>query len=266
MSSNKILKVGLVGYGAMAQYVLSKMTTSTDVQFVLVRPGRVENAKTILGDAYPILDAYPDDQPDILVDCAGHEALAEFGPVALSRGTTVITVSIGALADPAVQSQLETAATKTGAQLHLASGALGALDALGSAKIGELTSVTYVGRKPPRGWKGSPAEDRLNLDQVSEPTAHFIGTARDAALQYPKNANVAAAVALAGLGFDRTNVQLLADPNVTENIHEIEAMGSFGSFQFSIAGRTLPGNPRTSALAAMSVVKTLRMLSSPIVI
>jgi aspartate dehydrogenase len=129
-----------------------------------------------------------------------------------------------------------------------------------------LQTVTYVGRKPPASWKGSPAETRLNLDDISAGAAtHFDGSARVAATEYPKNANVAAAVALAGIGFDDTRVTLIADPAISENIHEIRARGDFGSFSIEIRGRSLPDNPRSSALAAMSVIAKLEQESQRIV-
>lgn len=149
------------------------------------------------------------------------------------------------------------AGTSPGARLHLASGAIGALDCLRAAKVGGLDSVTYTGRKPPAGWKGSPAEDQIDLDHLDEAAVHFQGSARKAARDYSKNANVAAAVALAGLGFDETEVRLVADPAISTNIHEVTATGGFGAFTFRIEGRALPDNPRTSALAAMSVIAAI---------
>ena len=200
-----------------------------------------------------------------IVDCAGHQGLTQHGPSALRRGLDVITVSIGALADQHLSDELKNAAVAGNSRLHLASGAIGALDALRAAKCGKLDRVCYVGRKPPKGWLGSPAEEKLDLNgQLKQAQTHFTGSAREAALRYPKNANVAAAVALAGLGFDKTGVELIADPNVNSNIHELHALGDFGNFEFRISGNSLPDNPRSSALAAMSVVASILETQRPI--
>jgi aspartate dehydrogenase len=197
-----------------------------------------------------------------LVDCAGHSGLAAHGAVALAAGIDVITLSLGALADDGLAADLASAAEAGGARLHLASGAIGALDALRAGAAGGLRAVCYTGRKPPMGWAASPAEAVLDLAALSEPATHFDGSAREAALRYPKNANVAAAVALAGLGFDDTRARLIADPGAAGNIHEIEAEGAFGRFRFEITGASLPDNPRSSALAAMSALAEIRRLGA----
>jgi aspartate dehydrogenase len=110
------------------------------------------------------------------------------------------------------------------------------------------------------GWAGAPAAEAFDLSALTAPAVHFEGTAREAALRYPKNANVAAAVALAGLGFEETRARLVADPGAVGNMHEIEAEGAFGRFRFEITGASLPDNPRSSALAAMSALAEIRRL------
>jgi aspartate dehydrogenase len=250
------VKIGLIGNGAIAGYVRAQLG---DPEVVVVRSPRDTAGVPQVTD----LAELPRDI-DLMVDCAGHAALAQHGPAILERGIDLITVSLGALADAALHDRLQQAATRGGAHLHLASGAIGALDCLKAARVGGLDCVTYTGRKPPQGWKGSPAEAVLDLHRLDRAQTHFDGTAREAATRYPKNANVAAAVALAGVGFDATQVRLIADPDVTANIHEIHASGAFGSFSFRIEGNALPDNPRSSALAAMSTVAAIRAQSDRI--
>lgn len=253
LSDPKRMKIAIIGHGAIGQYVRSQLAAHGITEVAqIVRQGKEGMNPLRISDLRDLPE-----KPDLIVDCGGHAALAAHGPVALGMGIDVLTVSLGALADAELQATLDQAAQDGGARLHLTSGAIGGLDALRGARAGTITQVTYTGRKPPQGWAGSPAENVLDLGTLTQATAHFTGTARAAALAYPKNANVAAAVALAGIGFDETAVELIADPTVTSNIHEVRAEGDFGSFTFTIAGNGLPENPRSSALAAMSVVSEL---------
>ncbi|WP_299030877.1 aspartate dehydrogenase [uncultured Sulfitobacter sp.] len=256
------MNIGLIGNGAIASYVQTALAQRPhSIAAVLVRQTRVADNPGTYVDS---VQGFPDDL-DLVIDCAGHAALAEHGPAILQRGIDLVTVSLGALADQNVLQSLEAAAHAGNAKLHLASGAIGALDCLQAARVGQLEQVTYVGRKPPAGWLGSPAEKVIDLEALrTGAQTHFEGTAREAALAYPKNANVAAAVALAGVGFDKTSVRLIADADVSANIHEIQASGDFGSFTFQINGKSLPDNPRSSALAAMSVISRLDSLSGVI--
>jgi len=262
-----MLSVGFIGYGAIARFVRPALSgIDARAALIIARPGREEAARQALGGESRVAGRLGDERPDVVIDCAGHDALRQHGAEVLRAGVPLITVSVGALADAALHLALCEAARAGGTTLRLATGAIGALDALACARHGKLDEVTYIGRKPPAGWKGSAAEDVMSLDgPLDRAATHFEGTAREAALRYPKNANVAAAVALAGLGLDATRAQLIADPSIQANVHEVHARGDFGHLRFRIAGDTLPGNPRTSALAAMSVVAALSDMTSPIV-
>ena len=261
------MNIGIIGQGAIGRYVRQELLDRGHVLRALLllreylQDHATEPKSTVCAASVVEL---PEDI-DHMIDCAGHSALLSHGPEILRRGIDLTTVSLAALADENLYRALKQAAVDGDARLYLASGAIGGLDCLQAARVGTLDSVTYIGRKPPAGWKGSPAETLLNLEDLdSGAEVHFDGTARVAAIEYPKNANVAAAVALAGLGFDATHVTLIADPDIGENIHEIRASGEFGRFRIEIKGRPLPDNPRSSALAAMSVVSRLEQRSQRI--
>ena len=227
---------------------------------VLVAPGREAHYRALLGpdiaveSVFSKLSAGPF---GLAVDCGGHAGLSLHGPEVLEAGIDLAVLSVGALADPEVEARLVTAAEAGGSRLEILSGALAGLDALAAAKAGGLEAVTYRARKAPGAWQGTPAAEMVDLSSLSEPFCHFKGSAREAALRYPKNANVTAAIALAGLGFDETRVELIADPRAKGNRHELSAVGQFGSFESLVVGATLADSPRTSMLAALSALRAI---------
>ncbi len=262
--------IAIIGCGAIGEAVARYLDDYDDVRVAvaIIERGMESRAHDVFGDdveiAYGIDDVSID--LDLAADCAGHPALRQHGAGLLASGIDLVSVSSGALADADLYETLAAAARTGGAQLRVVSGAIGALDVLSAASVGTLANVTYRGRKPPGGWRGSAAEQKLDLDALTEPAVHFSGSARDAALEYPKNANVAASVALAGIGFDATRAELIADPGIQRNIHEIIAEGDFGRSTFRIEGNPLPDNPRSSAITAMSVVREILKPATPIVI
>ncbi|HUG16663.1 MAG TPA: aspartate dehydrogenase [Thermomicrobiales bacterium] len=196
--------------------------------------------------------------PDVVVEVAGHDGLREHGPAVLRSGIDLIAVSVGALADPAVERDLLEAAREGGSQIRVASGAIGALDAIAAAAIGGIDSVTHTTRKPAHPLLGDEARSMTEARDV------FHGPARAAALRYPESVNVTAAVSLAGIGLDRTEVRVIADPAVERNIHTVEVVGAFGSLIFEIRNVPSETNPKTGRIVAMSIVSTLRQARLPL--
>ena len=203
------------------------------------------------------LDALLAARPDIVVECAGHAALREHGATVLARGHDLLVASVGALADPALEAALRTAALGSGARVLVPSGALGGLDALAAARLAGLDSVEYESTKAPAAWRGTPAETLVDLDALDAPRTFLETDARDAATRFPQNANVAAAVAIAGVGFEATRVRLVADPAAAGNLHRIVAHGPFGRIEVRVQGRVLADNPKSSVLAPHSLAHAL---------
>jgi aspartate dehydrogenase len=251
-------QVTLIGFGAIGRSLFARMGghPSVCITHIVVSEEHVADVQAAVGNAAQVCSSVPA-YTRLLLECAGHQALITHVLKALENGIESAVLSIGALSEPGLPEQLEDAARRGGTQVHLLAGAVGGVDAIAAARIAGLTEVTYTGRKPPTGWRGSPAEQVVDLDNLKAPVIILEATAREAARLYPKNANVAATVALAGLGLDATRVRLIADPGVSENIHEIEVRGEFGEMRVIMRGKPLTGNPKTSTLTVLSALRFL---------
>jgi aspartate dehydrogenase len=253
-----MLKVGLIGNGGIARTCRKALAEQAggraEITAILVRAGCSDDEDLPLVDS---LEALIASRPDVIAECAGHGAVRAFGTAVLEAGIPLVVVSVGALADADLHARLLSAEAAGGSRMILPSGAIGGLDALHAAQLGGLDEVRYRGRKPALAWTGTPAESQFALHALTEPTVIFRGNAREAALTYPKNSNVAAAVALAGLGFDDTTVELIADPLSQRNVHEISFTGRDGMCRIEIEGNPSPDNPKTSMLTAHSLASTL---------
>ena len=257
----------LIGFGAIGRAVYQRMQGHAGVRIthIVVSEAKVAALQLELGPVVTVTHQVPPATP-LVLECAGHSALTGHVLPALQRGIECAVLSIGAMSAPGLPEQLQAAAEQGGTQLHLLAGAMGGIDALAAARQAGLDSVTYIGRKPPAGWRGSPAEQVVSLDTLTEPTVILQASAREAARQYPKNANVAATLSLAGLGLDRTQVRLIADPTVSENIHEVQAQGAVGEMQVRMRGKPLADNPKTSALTVLSALRFLHNRTASVVI
>lgn len=258
--------VASIGFGAMAASLAASLTRNQDgpqLGGALVRPGSSASLPPGLQRWTDVADLIAA-RPQLVVECATHQAVEDTVPALLSAGIDVAIVSVGALARPGLPERIEAAARQGGARATVVSGAIGGLDVLRAARHAGLDQVTYIGRKPPAAWKGTPAEAIVDLDRLPEARCFYEGTAFEAARDYPKNTNVTAAVALAGVGFAKTRVRLIADPNAQGNMHELQASGPFGSFHITLHNTALPENPKTSWLAALSVEQAVIRHFSPL--
>jgi aspartate dehydrogenase len=267
------VRIALIGCGSIGQVILQAILAHQirGVEIAVVAEVQPrENVLKQLSQAKVPLVADPasvlDFVPDLIIEAAGQEVVRAYGPLFLKAGKDVLILSIGALADAMFLTELKDLALRHRTRIIVPSGAIGGLDAIKSANFGILREVVIRNIKPPEALEGAPfvVKNRIDLRSISKPTQIFEGFADEAAREFPKNMNVTVALGLAGIGPERTRVIIVVDPKETRNIHEIFAKGDFGEGTFSVAGLPSPDNPRTSYLASLSALATLRNLMEPL--
>lgn len=257
-----ILLIGMGALGRHVAYALRNEGTRLRLS-ILVRPHYVEAVRARAEEVTPgeveVVDRLEKlrEVPELAVECAGHGAVAEYGEACITSGMDFLVTSVGALTDAGLLARLERASRMHMGKLMIPAGAIAGIDALAAARHGGLSRVRYTSRKPPQAWRGTEAEKLCDLDSIDQSIEFYRGNAGDAARRFPQNANVAATIALAGVGFDATECSLNADPAAPGNVHLIEAEGSFGQLRIEVQGRPLPENPKTSSLAALSVLRAI---------
>lgn len=193
---------------------------------------------------------------DILVEAAGPRSVAPLAEQAFAAGKDLVVISVGALLD---RPDLFDLAREKGCRLIIPSGAIAGLDAVKAACVGSINYVRLASRKPPAALRGAPflAENGISLDGLTEERLLFSGSARAAVKGFPDNLNISAALSFAGLGPDRTEVSISADPSVQRNCHLIEVHGEFGHLEIRL--ENIPSeNPKTGRLTAMSIIRALQ--------
>jgi aspartate dehydrogenase len=191
---------------------------------------------------------------DVIFEAASHKAVDEYATDILQAGKDLIIMSVGSLFDNKFRQKLEEIAKSKHCKIYLPSGAVCGIDGVLSASIDEIDEVTLVTTKSPESL-GRIIEKR---------TIIFEGNARDAVEEFPMNINVAASLSLAGVGFDKTKVQIVADPVVTRITHKILAHGKFGRLRAEVENMPNPKNKKTSYMASLSAIATLKKIVNPI--
>ncbi|MDJ0949153.1 MAG: aspartate dehydrogenase [Alphaproteobacteria bacterium] len=262
------LRVALGGFGAIGRAVARRLDAGVPgLVLAAVSARRVDDARRRLedfGNPVPVvaLESLPE-HAEVVVECAPAAVFDRIAEPAIRAGRIFLPVSVGALL---ARPELVALAGETGARIVAPTGALLGLDAVRAAAEGEIRSVTLVTRKPPSGLAGAPHLERqgISLEGLTEPRKVFEGTARDGVAGFPANVNVAAALSLAGIGPDRTRLEIWADPGVSRNTHTITVDADSARFTMTIENVPTEENPRTGRITALSVIATLRGLVAPL--
>ena len=261
------MRVGILGGGVIARLFLEHR--SDDVEVVAIA-GRSERSRgKALAREFGVPFVIGGQQliaarPGIVIEAASHDAVREHVEALLSQGIAVIVLSGGALCDDELRARLERSAEKHGAPLYVPSGGIGGLDALKAACAAGVDEVSIAVTKPPAAWKGIPYVEKLklDLDRLPGPVTLFEGTAREGVPHFPANVNIAAVLSLAGIGFDRTRLKVVADPALRFNTHFVTVKGRTGTIDLRFESVPSPDNPKTAMLACYSALAAFRQFKS----
>ena len=261
------LRVAVAGMGAVGMRLVTELGAGLpgyELGAIAVRD--IAAAREKLGDDYaatPIVNVEElEPFADVVIECVPASLLRQVVLPFVSSGKKAIVLSCGALLR---NTDLVDVARENGGQIIVPSGALLGLDAVTAAAEGQIRSVKMTTRKPVTGLVGAPylVENNINIADIREPLRVFSGTARQAAVGFPANLNVAVALSLAGLGPDNTLLDIWADPKLTRNTHHIEVDSDSASFSMSI--ENIPTeNPKTGRITALSVIAALKKLRAPL--
>ena len=252
------MDIGIIGAGAIANVMMERINhdrhENLKIKSVFVRnEEKYQHLEEEFGiTLYTDLEAFLSSDIDIVVEAANGEVVKSHMPEVLKHKDAML-ISVGALADGALVAELMQIAKHHDHTLHLPSGAIGGLDLIQNAQShGELERVKLTTRKPAAA---------LSYEDLQSERVVFDGRAKEAITLYPQNMNVAIILGMAGMGIEETEVLLIADPNVDRNIHHIEVEGAFGRAEFKVENQPLPDNPKTSYLAAISILGTLERMN-----
>jgi aspartate dehydrogenase len=266
---NRPLRTALLGGGTIARLVLEQARRGAlpGIEVVALAGRRANSPAAALASEFGVKylvggEALRALRPDAVLEAASHDAIRQHLVSLLDAGIGVVVLSAGALADDALRQAAEDAALRSGALLYVPSGGIGGLDALKTACLAGVDEASIQVAKPPAAWRGIPYVERsgVALDRLEGPVTLFEGPAREGVPHFPQNVNIAAVLALAGIGMDRTRLKVVADPALTLNTHTIRVSGVCGRFTVVLENVPSPDNPKTSWLACYSGLAALRAL------
>jgi len=257
-------RLAVIGNGAIARDVMAEISARFTGCNLAVLHRSEQSEKTLNGiENITSLEALLAWKPDLVIEAAGHDAVLDYAPVCLERGFPVLLSSVGALHEDALFQHLIAQAVRGQTRLILPSGAIGGLDYVRASQWTGQTVITYESRKPLKAWQDELQARGYDLALIDQPVLLFEGSAREAARLYPSNLNVAATLALAGIGMDSTQVRVVADPFITGNQHHIHVQSDHGTMSVQFANEPSLLNPKSSRIVAKSIVAAVKQYFSP---
>jgi aspartate dehydrogenase len=263
------MRIGIIGGGTIARLTLEHIRAGSlpgiEVAAIAGRSQKSRGRELAASFGVPFvsgLDALVAARPEAVVEAASHDAVREYAEPLLARGISFVALSGGALCDDALRDRLERAAAQHKALLYVPSGGIGGLDTLKAVCLAGAEEVGIAVTKPPAAWKGIPYVEKLgvDLDALKGPHTLFDGSAREGVPHFPANVNIAAVLSMAGIGFDRTRLKVVADPALKFNTHFIVIKGRTGRVDLKFESVAMPENPKTSMLACFSALAAIREL------
>lgn len=252
------MDIGIIGTGNIATFLLEAIEQDKRFSHLKITSifGRNKKAGDQLSGTFQAqftndFDNFLKKPFDVVVEAASVEAATQYTAKVLQAGNNIILSSVGVLANQTFYREVEEIANKKDRYIYVPSGAIGGMDAIkGAAVLGGLQEVSLTTRKPPESFG-------IHQKQESE-TIIYQGSALNAICEFPKNINVSIILSLAGIGVENTKVTMIADPHITKNTHQIEAVGTFGKLTTVIENEPMPKNAKTSYLAALSILSMLQ--------
>jgi len=260
------VNICVIGCGAIGTTIARAVESAPEIETVYLTDRSKECATRVqerftkvryVADIVPVLTDIK-----LVVEAASQDAARYYTPLALSAGVDILVMSVGVFQDEEFQSDAFRLAKRKDAKIFLPSGAIGGIDALCAANLEDIEEVTLTTTKPPSAFMGNEYLSSKGVDasEIRFRTEVFCGSASEAVRHFPQNINVAATISLAGIGFEKTRIRLICDPQVATNEHHLNAKGKFGELDVVTRNVPSPKNPKTSYLAALSAISAIKKI------
>lgn len=250
------MRIGMLGCGNIGTFLLQKLNKTNATEKIVAIHSRNYKKTTAIAEkfgaqSYATIEGFVEANLDLVIEVATIEVVKNTALKVLKNDIPLIVSSIGAFSDIEFLNEVKRTSAQHNVNVYIPSGAVGGLDVLQSANVLHgLQSVQLTTRKPAHSLQGA---ENITTEKIV-----FEGPAKEAIDLYPRNMNVAIGISLAGIGPVNTTVRLIADPHVEKNIHTIVAYGDFGQFSIEVSNEAMPQNPKTSYLAALSVLSSVK--------